>query len=294
MADVWTIRRMVAWMTDDFRERGIETARLDAELLVAHALGLSRVGLYMDLDRPLSEPERAAIRSLVQRRRLREPVAYLIGKREFYGLEFEVTQDTLVPRPDTETLVERALALLPKDLGARALDLGTGTGAIAVALAKERPLLSVVATDLSEGALAVARRNAERHGVADRVAFRHGDLFGALATEDAQPFDLLVSNPPYIPDGERDALQPDVLHEPRTALFSGADGLDCVRALLRDASRWMKEGGRGLVEIGAGQSDLVREVVSRAPALHWEATHKDLGGIERVVEFTRVPRAETA
>lgn len=285
MTDRWTVRRMMTWMSDDFRERGIDTARLDAELLVAHALGISRVGLYMDLDRPLDEAELGRARELVMRRRKREPVAYLLGKREFWGLELEVTKDTLVPRPDTETLVERALAILPKDSNARVLDLGTGTGAIAVAIAKERPGVTVVAVDISREALDVAERNARKHGVFDRMTFCLGDLFDALDPDDRRSFDLVVSNPPYIPEGERPTLQPDVLHEPSLALFSGDDGLDCVRRILEEASDFLVEDrGTLLVEVGAGQAPGVIALLEVHPRLALAGFHRDLGRIERVFE----------
>ena len=172
---------MLAWITQDFQGLSISTARLDGELIVSHVLGLDRVRLYMELDRPLDPAELGAIKQLVVRRRKREPMAYILGRREFYRRSFEVTPAVLIPRPDTETLIERALALLPEDREVQVLDLCTGSGAIAITLAAERPRARVDATDLSEAALAVARRNAERLGVADRVAFAQGDLFAAVA-----------------------------------------------------------------------------------------------------------------
>ncbi|HKU36652.1 MAG TPA: peptide chain release factor N(5)-glutamine methyltransferase, partial [Polyangiales bacterium] len=219
----WTVRRMLAWIGQDFGALGIGTSRLDAELLVGNALGLSRVQLYLDLDRPLDASELARIKALVVRRRKREPIAYITGQREFYRRSFEVSPAVLIPRPDTETLIERALQLLPADSTAQLLDLCTGSGAIAVTLAAERPGTRVVATDVSEQALEVARRNAERHRVSERVEFLRGDLFGALP--DGARFELIAANPPYIPEGDLAGLQPEIReHEPQLALASGSDG----------------------------------------------------------------------
>ncbi|HTU63726.1 MAG TPA: peptide chain release factor N(5)-glutamine methyltransferase [Polyangiales bacterium] len=282
MAEVWTARRLLTWMTQDFKSQELGTPRLDAELLISHVLEVDRVRLYMDLDRPLSAPELAAVRALVVRRRQREPVAYLVGQREFYRREFKVTPAVLIPRPDTETLVERACALLPEDQPRRVLDLCTGSGAIAVTLAAERALLSVVATDLSEAALAIAAENARKHGVEARVERRHGDLFAALA-DDAQ-FDLVVANPPYIRDAELPQLAAELQHEPRIALTSGAEGLDVLTRLCAEVDRYLTPGGAVLFEIGAGQAEVVAQLLAANPRLTGVTTHRDLGGIERVVE----------
>ena len=175
-AKTWTIRDVLDWASKDFEARGIESARLDAELLVAEALGIERIGLYLDLGRPLLEGERDAIRPLIARRREREPVAYILGRRDFYGRTFHVTSDVLIPRPDTETLVEHALACIPEDEEVEVLDIGTGSGAIAITLASERPTARLTATDVSEGALRVAEQNAERLDVAERIRFEQADL----------------------------------------------------------------------------------------------------------------------
>jgi release factor glutamine methyltransferase len=283
--DVWTIRGVVRWSADDFAARGIESARLDAELLVAHALELDRVKLYMDLDRPLTPDELARIRALVTRRRKREPIAYILGRREFFGRSFEVTPAVLVPRPETETLIERALELLPEDAAASALDLCTGSGCIAITLAAERPALEIDATDLSADALAVAARNAVALGVAERVRMHQGDLFGALP----QPREhaLIACNPPYIAEGERASLPPDVaLHEPGLALFAGEDGLGVLRRLCADAPRWLAPGASILIEVGEGQASAVIALLERA-GLEGGRAHRDLAGRERIVEARR-------
>lgn len=283
MTDAWTIRRVLQWTAQDFTERGIDTARLDGELLVAHALGLDRVGLYLDMDRPLQPPELAAIRALVKRRREREPVAYILGCREFYGRSFEVDPAVLVPRPDTETLVERALAHL--DGEGRVLDLCTGSGIVAVVLAAERPAIHVDGTDLSEAALEVARRNAERHGVVERTAWFQGDLFEALPA--GCTYDLIVANPPYVSEGDYESLQPEITRwEPRLALTAGPEGLDVLQRIAREAGDHLVAGGRILVEVGQGQAEAVASLFGQAGLDHI-ATHPDLAGIPRVVEALR-------
>lgn len=282
VSEPWTIRRVAAWMTDDLKSRGIENPRLDAELLVAHSLGIDRVRLYMELDRPLDEGERAGIRELALRRRKREPVAYLIGSREFYGRRFRVTPDVLIPRPDTETLIEAALERWPEG-EARVLDLGTGSGAIAITLAAERPPARVDATDISAAALAVARDNAERLGVMDRIRFLEGDLFAPVRDE---RYDLIVSNPPYVAETERAALMPDVRDfEPSAALFAGPSGLAIHERIAAGVRDRLVPGGAVLVEVGAGQASKVAALFE-ANGLTNVTIHRDLGKIERVVRAT--------
>ncbi|AKF06220.1 putative N(5)-glutamine methyltransferase PrmC [Sandaracinus amylolyticus] len=273
------------WSADDFASRGIESARLDAELLVAHALGLDRVKLYMDLDRPLAPDELTKIRELVLRRRKREPVAYILGRREFFGRGFEVSPAVLIPRPDTETLIEAALERLPEDASGAVLDLCTGSGAIAVTLAAERTGIEVDATDLSEAALEVAKKNASKLGVAERVRFHHGDLFAALPSP--REYALIACNPPYIAEHERATLAPDVAqHEPGMALFSGPEGLDVLHRLCAEAPKWLAPGASILIEVGAGQAPAVIALLERAGLVEGRA-HQDLGGHERVVEARR-------
>ena len=284
----WTTRSLLTWTTQDFKALGIATARLDAELLLAHVLGVDRVRLYMDMDRPLSPDELTAMRALVVRRRRREPVAYLLGQREFYRRAFVVNQAVLVPRPDTETLIERALTLLPAESSAQVLDLCTGSGAIAVTLAAERPLTRVVATDLSEDALAVAKSNAKKHAADSRIEFRLGDLFQAL--EPGARYDLIVANPPYVRSTELEQLAPELRHEPALALIAGADGLDVLTRLCAEVSEWLTQTGTLLFEIGAGQAPAVLQLLAAEPGLADLQTHADLGGIERIVEaHARVP-----
>jgi release factor glutamine methyltransferase len=278
----WTIRSLLGWMTQDFHQLGLPSARLDAELLIANVLAVERVRLYMDLDRPLSAAELANVRALVVRRRQREPVAYLLGVREFYRRAFAVSPSVLIPRPDTECLIERALQLLAADVPARVLDLCTGSGAIAVTLAAERPSISVAATDLSPEALAIALANAERHAVRARVTGYQGDLFAALPV--GSQYDLITANPPYLGADELAELAPELQHEPRLALVADADGFGVLWRLCDQIASWLAPGGTLLFEVGAGQAEPVAQRLAAQSGLHDVRTHKDLGGIERVVE----------
>ena len=277
----WTVLDLLRWTTDHFTSRGIDTARLDAEVLLAYALECDRLRLYLEYEKPVEEPERAQFRELVQRRAdERIPVALLTGTREFWSLSFEVTPDVLVPRPETETLVTAALERLPDaEAELRVLDVGTGSGAVALALATERPKARVVATDLSAAALALAGRNAERLGLADRVAFAEGDLFEPLTGE---RFDLVISNPPYIGRGEADSLAPELRHEPESALYAGADGLEVLRRLVAEASDHLEAGGVLALEIDPRQAPALLELCGAAG---WRdvRTHRDLAGRERAV-----------
>lgn len=280
----WTIREVLEWATQDFAGRGIESPRLDAELLVAKALGMDRVGLYLDLNRPLVDQERSAIRPLVARRREHEPVAYILGQRDFYGRRFKVTPDVLIPRPDTETLVEHALECIPEDTACRVLDVGTGSGVIAVTIAAERPLARVTATDITDAALKVASENAEALEVAGHIRFERANLLGG-----AEQYDVIVSNPPYIARSEMAGLQAEVReHEPVIALEAGEDGLDVVRALLVAAAPATASGAQMLIEVGAGQAASVAGFAAEHPAWESVAVYQDLNRIERVVHLRRI------
>lgn len=280
----WTIREVLDWATQDFTARGIASPRLDAELLVAKALGIDRIGLYLDLNRPLLDAERSAIRPLVARRREREPVAYILGYRDFYGRRFKVTPAVLIPRPDTETLVERALACIPEEAPCRVLDVGTGSGAIAVTIAAERPLALVTATDMFEDALMIAAENAELLDVAKRIRFERADLWSG-----AEQYDIIVSNPPYIARSELEALQPEIRnHEPIAALQAGEDGLDVIRSLLSAAESATVGPAQILIEIGAGQAASVLAFAAEREIWQAVAVYPDLNRIERVVHLRRI------
>lgn len=278
----WTIARVIAWASDDLRSRGEETPRLDAEVLLAFVLRTDRIGLITDSGRPLTPEELTRYRELHKRRRAGEPVAYLRGFREFYGRRFVVDKRVLVPRPDTEILVEVALRLsVSRSLSSRVLDLCTGSGCVAISFAKERPSAQVLGTDVSEGAITVARENALRLGAVPRAWFRRSDLFADLGV--SSPFELITANPPYIPEPDIAGLSSTIRDfEPRIALTGGEDGLDFVRAIVAGAPRHLVRGGALAMEIGAGQSDAVRQIYARGGFGEIEAT-RDLAGIERVV-----------
>jgi release factor glutamine methyltransferase len=284
MSDHWTVARVLSWMTQDFTSLGISSSRLDAELLLSHVLQCDRVKLYMDMQRPLGREELDAARKLVQRRRTREPVAYILGEKEFYRRRFGVNRAVLVPRPETELLVDRALEILPP-AAARALDLCTGSGVVAITLLAERPGLQVDATDISSEAISVAQQNAERHGVLGRLGLCHGDLFEPLPAHRA--YSVITANPPYVASNELSGLAPEVAeHEPKLALLGGDDGLQVVRRVCEQAREHLEPGGGLLLEIGAGQARAVAEMLE-AGAFEHVAVHRDLAGIERVVEARR-------
>jgi release factor glutamine methyltransferase len=286
----WTVQRMLGWMAQDFASLGMPSPRLDAELLLSHALGCDRVRLYMDMQRPLESAEREAVRALVIRRRRHEPVAYILGRKEFYRRSLEVTRDVLVPRPDTEILVDRALDATPH-AAERALDLCTGSGAVALTLALERPGLIVDATDVSPAALAVAARNAASLALTERVNFYAGDLFAALP--EPRLYDLIVANPPYVADGEWPTLARDIVdHEPRIAFVAGHDGLDVLRRLCAQAADWLRPGGGMLLEVGHTQAREVGSWLQADPRFEAVTIHKDFGGVERVVESRRVAKLD--
>ena len=328
---------VLRWTTGRFEERGLATPRLDAEILIATALGVARLQLYVQFDRPLGPDELAAIRALVKRRQAGESVAYIVGRKEFFGLDFAVDARVLVPRPDTETLVDEAIArlrprtpapavdegtadgvsspaqaavegspfasddtradddtieappavaspLVPAQPAAevspppKVADIGTGSGAVIVTLGKRLPGLTLFAVDASADALAVARANAARHGVA--ITFLEGDLDAPLAP--FAPFALIVANLPYIPTGDLATLAPEVLAEPRLALDGGADGLDLVRRLCAAAPRLLIAGGALALEVGAGQADAVATFCREAGLVDVQL-RRDLGAVDRVV-----------
>jgi release factor glutamine methyltransferase len=277
---VWTVLELLRWTTGHFRERGIESPRLDAECLLAHALGCDRLRLYVDFEKPVGEPERARFRALVRERaRERTPVALLTGVREFWSLPLRVTRDVLVPRPETETLVAAALDCFPdRHAELRILDVGTGSGAVALALARERPHARVTATDLSAAALALALANAEALGLADRVRFLEGSLYEPVAGE---RFDLVVSNPPYVPEADAARLAPELRHEPAAALFAGEDGTDLLRPLALGARAHLAPAGAVALELDPRQSDRVAGWL-RDAGLADVAIHRDLARTPRV------------
>ena len=290
-APAWTVLELLRWTEGHFHAHGIETARLDAECLLAHALGSERLQLYVDFDQPTNPDERARFRELVQRRaRDRVPVAQLVGTKEFWSLGLHVTNDVLSPRPETETLVEAGLARLPDcEAAYRVLDVGTGSGAIALAILSERPQVEVTATDISAAALQIARGNAEQLQQSERLRLRQGDLFGAVPGEQ---FDLVISNPPYL--GRRDAerLPPELAHEPEVALFGGEDGYTLLRRLLDGVSDALAPGGAFAVELDPCQAERVAGWCAEAGLEEIEIL-SDLARAPRVVAARRTSEGET-
>ena len=278
---VWTIKALLAWTTDFLTAKGFEAAKREAEILLAHVLGGKRMDLFVRFDEQPTDAERTKFRELIHRRVAGWPVAYLVGSREFYLLSFDVDPAVLVPRPDTETLVLEAIKRLKPLAAPAVLDIGTGSGCIAVSLAHQKKDARVTATDVSPDALAVARRNATKHGVADRMTFLQGDLFAPLPA--GSTFDLIASNPPYIAQSEFAALAPDVRdHEPRLALDGGPDGLAFYRRIANGVVPFLKPGGSVLLEIGYTQDDAVRSLLAERPELEVGATLKDAAGHPRV------------
>ncbi len=282
---VWTVLELLRWTEQRFQKEGFASPRLDAEVLLAETQGTDRVGLYTHFDQPLQAVELARFKQFIQRRLRREPVAYIIGKREFWSLTFKVTPDVLIPRPETEILVAEALKIMPPtphpDRIRQLLEIGTGSGAIVTVLAKEIPSAKFVATDLSPKALAIAQENALRHGVQERIHFLQGDLFSPL--REKWKFDLIVTNPPYIRQEEFSSLAPEIReYEPRAALDGGKDGLDFVRRAFQGVTEFLQPQGWLLMEIGAGQDQEVRRIAEENPGLEGMEFIPDLAGIKRV------------
>jgi release factor glutamine methyltransferase len=278
MAETWTPLKLVAWTQEWFGNKGVDAPRLTAELLLAHALRCDRVRLYLDFDKPIGEAELAAYRELVRRRAEGEPTAYLLGVREFFGRPFLVDARVLVPRPETELLVEAALAALPE--GGRALDLCTGSGAIAISLALGRPGAHVLATDVSADALAVAAENVRRLGAEGVVELARGDLWAAVH-EHAGPFDVIAANPPYVPSGEVPGLPREVRREPCIALDGGAEGLDLVRRIVAGAPARLAPGGLLLVELHESHPASFVALCLEAGLVRAEV-RRDLAGLPRL------------
>ncbi|MCI6232257.1 MAG: peptide chain release factor N(5)-glutamine methyltransferase [Selenomonas sp.] len=305
MNEIWTIGRILKWTENFFKEKGIESPRLDAEVLLGHVLEKERIYLYVHFDEPLQPQELAEYREAIKQRIRRVPVAYIIGQREFMGLTFHVTEDTLVPRPDTEILVQAAIERLKKMSGVeearpvRFADIGTGTGAICLSVLHYLTQATADTVDISEAARKVAEENAEALDVKGRITFYTGDLLAPLfkaqsggagdkasaAEETAGArYDAILSNPPYIPDADIETLAPEVrCKEPRTALAGGADGLDFYRRLVADSPALIKDDGFLAVEVGIHQAQVVAKMATESGAFARTEILKDYGGIERVV-----------
>ena len=288
----WTVRRLLEWTGGFFTRKEVDQPRLSAELLLAHVLDCPRLKLYTDYERVVGDRPLATFRDLVRRAGEEEPIAYLTGRAHFYTLEIDVTRDVLIPRPDTETLVENVAQTVRHQPGleaARVLDLCTGSGCVAIAIAKHVRAATVLATDVSEAAAAVARRNVEMHKLGDRITVAVGDLFAPIATVvDARPFDLIVSNPPYIATDLIPKLDRSVRdYEPRLALDGGPDGLDLHRRILAKAADHLTPTGRVFLEIAFDQGPAAVDATTAAGAFDDVRLLKDFNGHDRVLTARR-------
>ena len=286
----WTIGRLLTWTTDYLKQHGSESPRLDAEVLLAEARGCQRIMLYTMFDELAPEPLRTAFRELVRRRAEGTPVAYLVGHKEFYSLDFRITPDVLIPRPETEHLVVRLLDLLKargaNEPPAEIADIGTGSGIIAICAAKQAPAVRVTAIDISPAALAIAQENAAKHKLAERIEFVESDLFAALAPD--RQFDFIASNPPYVSTAEMTKLAASVReHEPKIALEASPSGTEIIARLLSQAAERLRPGGWFLCEIGPMIDAAVRDLVAADPRWELFPTLKDLAGHARIIQVKR-------
>ena len=277
---IWTIAKVLDWTKQYFADKGLENPRLDAEILLCSVLKCQRITLYVHFDQPLEEHELAQYRSYVARRAAQEPLAYILGSRAFMKYDFKVTPDVLVPRPETELLVECAASLAGNIEAPEVLDIGTGSGAIIVSLLDMLPNAKGTAVDVSPGALKVAQANAEQIGVAQRLKFVRSDLYAALPQ--GSKFDIIISNPPYIPSADIAGLAADVRREPRLALDGGADGLNFYRRIISGAPKFLKPNGFLAFEIGINQGEAVAALCRQA-GFAVTAVRHDYAGIDRMV-----------
>jgi len=284
--DTWTIQKLLNWVTEYFTGKGVDAPRLSAELLLSHVLGMKRIELYTQFDQPVAKPKLDELRGLVKRAGGHEPVAYLIGKTEFYSLELDISNDCLIPRPETELLVQRAIEFLRTRHGTQFVcDLCTGSGCVAVAIAKNVPEARVIATDISAAALEVAARNVDKHRLVERITLLQGDLFEPLVKPlDVEQFDLIVCNPPYVSAAEYEMLDKNVKeYEPKIALFAGDDGLDVYRRIIEKADQFLKPEAVLMLEIGYAQGPAVKELLEQTEAFAEITIEKDVHDNDRIV-----------
>lgn len=278
----WTILNLLKWTTDYFKSHDIESPRADAEVLLAEALQIGRIDLYVRYDQPLSTAELSRYKSMIKRRVRREPVAYIVGTKAFWTLDLCVSGDVLIPRPETECLVEKALELISRDDDLRILEIGTGSGAISLAMAAECPRCRIIATDLSRSALEVAGKNAGIHDLSERIHFICGS--GSLPFKVGEAaFDVILSNPPYIRSDEIHGLQPEIVrYEPRLALDGGPDGFDSIREIVGSAHRLLKPHGYLILEIGYDQRPGIEKLAEHVGCYEAVRIEKDYSGHDRI------------
>lgn len=288
--EVWTIQKLLEWIAGYFGEKSVDAPRLSGEMLLSHVLGISRIELYMHFDKPVDKVKLSELRGLVKRAGEHEPVAYLIGHTEFYSLPIKVNPACLIPRPETEFLVERAIDFLRKRQGPQhVLDLCSGSGCIAVAIAKNVKDCSVIATDISGDALKVAAENVKAGKLDEKIQLLEGDLFAPVIDQlDGGKFDLIVSNPPYVSDIEYEKLAANVKdYEPKDALYAGLDGLDVYKRIADGIGEHLKDEGALLLEIGYAQGDAVRDMLQQTTLFAEIKIEKDFSNNDRVVTATR-------
>jgi release factor glutamine methyltransferase len=285
MAD-WTIQKLLNWVTEYLTSKGIDSPRLSAELLLSYVLELKRIELYTQFERNVTGQQLDRLHDLVERAGQHEPVAYLVGKTEFYSLEVDITPDCMIPRPETELLVERAIEFLRTRSGKQFVcDLCTGSGCIAVAIARNYPSAHIIATDISDAALSVAAKNIEKHQLEERIRLLCGDLFDPLVPQlEVDRFDLIVCNPPYVSAAEFEKLDKNVKdYEPKIALFAGDDGLDIYRRIIERVEQFLKPDAVLMLEIGYSQGQAVRQLFEQANRFGEITIEKDFHGNGRVV-----------
>jgi release factor glutamine methyltransferase len=281
----WTIQKLLSWVTEYFTGKGIDSPRLSAEWLLCYVLGIKRIELYTQFNKVVGQEQLSQLHELVKRAGAHEPIAYLTGKKEFYSLEFEITKDCLIPRPETELLVERAIEFLRTRNGEQFIcDLCTGSGCVAVAIARNRANCRIVATDISDAALAIAEKNIARHGLMNRIKLLQGDLFEpVIAGLGPAKFDLIVCNPPYVSEPEYEKLAPNVKDfEPKSALTAGKDGLDIIKKIIADANQHLKPTGTLMLEIGNEQGNAVQKLLETAGYFGDVKIDKDYSNLDRL------------
>jgi release factor glutamine methyltransferase len=284
--DVWTIQKLLNWVAEYLKNKGVDSPRLSAEILLSCVLGLKRIELYTQFDRIVNEEQLGQLHNLVERAGRHEPIAYLAGKTEFYSLELVIASDCMIPRPETELLVERAVEFLRMRSGKQFVcDLCTGSGCIAAAIARNYPDCQVIATDISDAALSVAAKNIEKHQLKEKVKLLCGDLFDPIMPQlDVGKFDLIVCNPPYVSSTEFEKLDKNVKdYEPKVALFAGDDGLDIYRRIIKDVNQFLKPDATLMLEIGYKQGEAVRQLLELSNCFRRITIEKDHCNNDRVV-----------
>ena len=289
--DKWTIQKLLNWTSEYLTNKGVDSPRLSAELLLSHALGLKRIELYTQFDQQVPQQQLDKLHDLVKRAGLHEPVAYLTGKTEFYSLELDITADCMIPRSETELLVQRAIEFLRTRTGIQYIcDLCTGSGCITVAIAKNFPDARVIATDISAAALEVAARNVEKHRLTEHVRLLCGDLFEPIIQQlDVSQFDLIVCNPPYVSTTEYEKLEKNVKdYEPVSALLAGTDGMDVYRRIINKVDKFLKPGAVLMLEIGYAQGPAVKELLEQTGAFAKITIEKDYHNNDRITIASKV------